>query len=69
MKLVKVPEPLKTGAVSFKQKNVSDLFGLGIQETVLAVNESSEEQEGKTLNFLKRNIVLSDDVLYFRVRM
>ncbi|XP_024908546.1 rab-like protein 6 isoform X2 [Cynoglossus semilaevis] len=47
MKLLKVPEPLKTSAISFKQKNASDLFGLGIQEKVPAANESSEEQEEK----------------------
>uniref|UniRef100_A0A3P8VYT3 RAB, member RAS onco family like 6 n=1 Tax=Cynoglossus semilaevis TaxID=244447 RepID=A0A3P8VYT3_CYNSE len=59
MKLLKVPEPLKTSAISFKQKNASDLFGLGIQEKVPAANESSEEQEGKTFTFLNRNIIVT----------
>uniref|UniRef100_A0A665UXP6 RAB, member RAS oncogene family-like 6b n=1 Tax=Echeneis naucrates TaxID=173247 RepID=A0A665UXP6_ECHNA len=47
MPLAKVPEPLKPTVISFKQKNDTDLFGLGIQEEVPATKESSEEQEGK----------------------
>ncbi|XP_029366454.1 rab-like protein 6 isoform X2 [Echeneis naucrates] len=47
MPLAKVPEPLKPTVISFKQKNDTDLFGLGIQEEVPATKESSEEQEEK----------------------
>uniref|UniRef100_A0A8D3AMK4 RAB, member RAS oncogene family-like 6b n=1 Tax=Scophthalmus maximus TaxID=52904 RepID=A0A8D3AMK4_SCOMX len=32
MQLAKVPEPLKPTVISFKQKDETDLFGLGIQE-------------------------------------
>ncbi|XP_077572094.1 rab-like protein 6 isoform X1 [Stigmatopora nigra] len=43
---VKTPKAVKPTVISFKQKDVSDLFGLGIQEHS-ATKESSEEQEEK----------------------
>ncbi|XP_057688663.1 rab-like protein 6 isoform X2 [Corythoichthys intestinalis] len=43
---VKAPKPVNPTVISFKQKDVSDLFGLGIQEPS-ATKESSEEQEEK----------------------
>ncbi|XP_068461205.1 rab-like protein 6 isoform X2 [Clinocottus analis] len=47
MQLANVPEPLKPTVISFKQKDDTDLFGLGIQEEAPAAKESSEEQEDK----------------------
>ncbi|GAA6226491.1 rab-like protein 6 isoform X3 [Lates japonicus] len=47
MQLAKVPEPLKPTVISFKQKDDTDLFGLGIQEEAPAAKDSSEEQEEK----------------------
>ncbi|KAG7234270.1 hypothetical protein INR49_005231 [Caranx melampygus] len=47
MQLAKVPEPLKPTVISFKQKDDTDLFGLGIQEEALVAKDSSEEQEEK----------------------
>ncbi|XP_054483188.1 rab-like protein 6 [Anoplopoma fimbria] len=47
MQLAKVPEPLKPTLISFKHKDDTDLFGLGIQEEAPAAKESSEEQEDK----------------------
>uniref|UniRef100_A0A671UYI4 RAB, member RAS onco family like 6 n=1 Tax=Sparus aurata TaxID=8175 RepID=A0A671UYI4_SPAAU len=47
MQLAKVPEPLKPTVISFKHKDDTDLFGLGIQEEAPAPKDSSEEQEGK----------------------
>ena len=50
-----VTEPLKPMGISFKHKNETDLFGLGIHEEPLAaIKDSSEEQEGKkcTYNYL-----------------
>lgn len=47
MQLAKVPEPLKPTSISFRHKDDVDLFGLGIQEEVPAVKDSSEDQEGK----------------------
>ncbi|XP_056143927.1 rab-like protein 6 [Lampris incognitus] len=41
-----VQEPVKPTVISFKHKNDSDLFGLGIQEEPAAAKDSSEEQEG-----------------------
>lgn len=48
LQLAKVPEPLKPTVISFKHKDVTDLFGLGIQEEAPAAKDSSEEQEGKS---------------------
>uniref|UniRef100_A0A667XNP5 RAB, member RAS onco family like 6 n=1 Tax=Myripristis murdjan TaxID=586833 RepID=A0A667XNP5_9TELE len=48
IELAKAPEPLKPTVISFKHKNDTDLFGLGIQEETPAGKESSEEQEGKS---------------------
>ncbi|XP_030579632.1 rab-like protein 6 isoform X2 [Archocentrus centrarchus] len=47
MQLAKVPEPLKPTVISFKHKDDTDLFGLGIQEEPTATKESSEDQEEK----------------------
>lgn len=47
LQLAKVPEPLKPTVISFKHKDVTDLFGLGIQEEAPAAKDSSEEQEEK----------------------
>ncbi|XP_044052380.1 rab-like protein 6 isoform X2 [Siniperca chuatsi] len=47
MQLAKVPEPLKPTVISFKHKDDTDLFGLGIQEEAPAAKDSSEEQEEK----------------------
>ncbi|XP_051924188.1 rab-like protein 6 isoform X1 [Hippocampus zosterae] len=41
----KVPKPVNPTVISFKQQDVTDLFGLGIQEEPSATKESSEEQE------------------------
>ncbi|KAM9822715.1 rab-like protein 6 isoform X1 [Syngnathus typhle] len=43
----KVPKPVNPTVISFKQKDVTDLFGLGIQEEPSATKESSEEHEEK----------------------
>lgn len=47
MQLAKVPEPQKPTVISFKHKDDTDLFGLGIQEEACAAKDSSEEQEDK----------------------
>ncbi|XP_070689536.1 rab-like protein 6 isoform X2 [Pempheris klunzingeri] len=47
MQLVKVSEPLKPTVISFKHKDDTDLFGLGIQEEAPGAKDSSEEQEEK----------------------
>nr|XP_043882184.1 rab-like protein 6 isoform X2 [Solea senegalensis] len=47
VRLVKVSEPLKPTVISFKQKDDTDLFGLGCQEEAPAAKESSDEQEEK----------------------
>ncbi|XP_041855570.1 rab-like protein 6 isoform X2 [Melanotaenia boesemani] len=47
MPLAKVPEPLKPTVISFKPKDDTDLFGLGIQEEPPATKDSSEDQEEK----------------------
>ncbi|XP_026198710.1 rab-like protein 6 isoform X2 [Anabas testudineus] len=47
MQLGKVPQPLKPTSISFKHKDDTDLFGLGIQEEAPAVKDSSEDQEEK----------------------
>ncbi|XP_029295658.1 rab-like protein 6 isoform X2 [Cottoperca gobio] len=47
LQLCKVPEPLKPTVISFKHKDDTDLFGLGIQEEAPAAKDSSEEQEEK----------------------
>lgn len=45
-------EALKPSVISFKHKNDTDLFGLGIQEETPAAKDSSEDQEGEILNVL-----------------
>ncbi|MED6281268.1 hypothetical protein CHARACLAT_019556, partial [Characodon lateralis] len=47
MHLTKVPVPLKPTVISFKLKDDTDLFGLGIQEEPLAAKDSSDDQEEK----------------------
>uniref|UniRef100_A0A7N8XSD1 RAB, member RAS oncogene family-like 6b n=1 Tax=Mastacembelus armatus TaxID=205130 RepID=A0A7N8XSD1_9TELE len=47
MQLAKVPEPLKPTVISFKHKDDTDLFGLGIKEESVITKDSSEDQEGK----------------------
>ncbi|XP_072243293.1 rab-like protein 6 isoform X2 [Leuresthes tenuis] len=47
MHLAKVPEPLKPTVISFKPKDDTDLFGLGLQEDPAAAKDSSEDQEEK----------------------
>ncbi|KAF4113369.1 rab-like protein 6 isoform X3 [Onychostoma macrolepis] len=41
----KIPEPVKPTVLSFKSKNDSDLFGLGIEEKSIKSKDSSEEQD------------------------
>ncbi|XP_034451644.1 rab-like protein 6 isoform X1 [Hippoglossus hippoglossus] len=53
MQIAKVPEPLKPTVISFKQKDDTDLFGLGIQEEAPAAKDSSEEQEEKESKYSK----------------
>lgn len=60
MQLAKVPEPLKPTVISFKPKDDTDLFGLGIQEEPTAAKESSEDQEGKLQYFCHCNWLISD---------
>lgn len=50
VQLAKVSEILKPTVISFKHKDDTDLFGLGIQEEAPIAKDSSEEQEGKSLN-------------------
>ncbi|XP_060927425.1 rab-like protein 6 isoform X2 [Limanda limanda] len=45
MQVAKVQEPLKPTVISFKQKDDTDLFGLGIQEEAPAAKNSSEEEK------------------------
>ncbi|XP_034547873.1 rab-like protein 6 [Notolabrus celidotus] len=45
LQLAKVPEPLKPTLISFKHKDDTDLFGLGIQEEAAPAKDSSEEQD------------------------
>lgn len=40
-------EVLKPTIISFKHKDDTDLFGLGIQDEASATRDSSEDQEGK----------------------
>ncbi|XP_078106049.1 rab-like protein 6 isoform X2 [Sander vitreus] len=47
LQLANVAEPLKPTVISFKHKDDTDLFGLGIKEEAPAAKDSSEEQEGK----------------------
>uniref|UniRef100_A0A8C2KAY3 RAB, member RAS oncogene family-like 6b n=1 Tax=Cyprinus carpio TaxID=7962 RepID=A0A8C2KAY3_CYPCA len=44
----KIPEPMKPTVLSFKSKNDSDLFGLGIEEKSIKSKDSSEEQDGNS---------------------
>lgn len=48
VQLEKVTEVLKPTIISFKHKDDSDLFGLGIQDEAPAARDSSEDQEGET---------------------
>lgn len=50
VQLAQVSEILKPTVISFKHKDDTDLFGLGIQEEAPIAKDSSEEQEGKSLN-------------------
>lgn len=51
MQLGKVMEVPKPTVISFKHKDDTDLFGLGIQDEAEAVTkDSSEDQEGKMTN-------------------
>lgn len=43
---LKTPEVRKQTVISFKHKDDTDLFGLGIQEEAPVAKDSSEEQEG-----------------------
>lgn len=52
MQLAKAPEILKPTVISFKHKDDTDLFGLGIQEEAPTAKDSSDEQEGKSLTIL-----------------
>lgn len=52
----KIPEPLKPTVLSFKSKNDEDLFGLGIEERSIKSRDSSEEQDGKLLEWRKRKL-------------
>lgn len=54
----KFPEPMKPTVLSFKSKNDSDLFGLGIEERSIKSKDSSEEQDGKSLE--KNNFVYGE---------
>ncbi|KAM3867903.1 rab-like protein 6 [Diretmus argenteus] len=45
IQLAKVPGPVKPTVISFKHKNDTDLFGLGIQEEAPVAKDSSEEEE------------------------
>ncbi|RXN22189.1 rab 6 isoform X1 [Labeo rohita] len=45
----KIPEPMKPTVLSFKSKNDGDLFGLGIEEKSIKSKDSSEEQDGKSM--------------------
>lgn len=45
--LVKVPEPPKPTAISFKHKDHSDLFGLGFTEETPVTKDSSDEQDAE----------------------
>lgn len=48
VRLETMPEVLKPTIISFKHKDDTDLFGLGIQdEASAATRDSSEDQEGK----------------------
>lgn len=44
----KTPEVRKHTVISFKHKDDTDLFGLGIQEEAPVAKDSSEEQEGNS---------------------
>lgn len=51
MQLGKVPEVQKPTSISFKHKDDTDLFGLGIQDEAEAIaKDSSEDQEGRMMN-------------------
>lgn len=51
MQLGKVPEVQKPTSISFKHKDDTDLFGLGIRDEAEAIaKDSSEDQEGKMMN-------------------
>ncbi|KAJ8285703.1 hypothetical protein GJAV_G00029980 [Gymnothorax javanicus] len=50
----KISEPLKPTVLSFKSKNDTDLFGLGIEEGATKTKDSSEEQEDKESKHLSK---------------
>lgn len=55
----KTPEVRKHTVISFKHKDDTDLFGLGIQEEAPAAKDSSEEQEGNSLMISRKSIFLA----------
>lgn len=55
----KTPEVRKHTVISFKHKDDTDLFGLGIQEEAPAAKDSSEEQEGNSLIISRKSIFLA----------
>lgn len=62
MQLDQLPEILKPTVLSFKPKDDTDLFGLGIQEEAHIAKDSSDEQEGKKLNmFPKHTACVTDE--------
>lgn len=61
----KTPEVRKHTVISFKHKDDTDLFGLGIQEEAPAAKDSSEEQEGNSLIISKQEINIFGDYLVF----
>lgn len=54
----KTPEVRKHTVISFKHKDDTDLFGLGVQEEAPVAKDSSEEQEGNSLMTLQQEINL-----------
>uniref|UniRef100_A0A8C5HM40 RAB, member RAS oncogene family-like 6b n=1 Tax=Gouania willdenowi TaxID=441366 RepID=A0A8C5HM40_GOUWI len=48
VQLAKVPGPLKPTVISFKPKDDTDLFGLGIREDPPVAKDSSDDQEDKS---------------------
>lgn len=62
MQLAKASEILKPTVISFKHKDDTDLFGLGIQEEAPTAKDSSDEQEGKVIQqvVLKKILYTTD---------
>lgn len=63
LQLAKAAEPLKPTVISFKHKDDTDLFGLGIQEEAPAAKDSSEEQDGESAKVF--SLVLIQMLLLF----